>query len=383
MAWSRYAPRRLAGIALAFAGVVVVVVLGPAREFSLHGLRGPLLVLVAPLTFAVYNILYKPLLGRFDLPALTAAGGLTGSLLFLPFENTGAIDRFGALDAGSWIALAALGLGATLGGYVTWSIALRGLEPSRAMSYLYLRAAAGRGDRRALPRRARDGLVAAGRRARDRRGRGRATRACTKDGDAAECLHRRRREATMVTLRKRLMLAGGVAALALLALPTLVSANPGTGPELVQRSGRLVVVHADRYDGSSTQQWRLVAGATSLPVRAPADVWIDPGTRVRLEGTMRDGTLVLADSVTAVVRAGLSPLQDAAATAAAAPSVHSTAVILVSFQNGPTWSSSNPSNQQAGSIIFGTRPGRRPRSATTTWSRPTARSRSRDRCLDR
>ena len=60
-----------------------------------------------------------------------------GSLLFLPFENAGAIDRFGALDAGSWIALAALGLGATMGGYVTWSIALRGLEPSRAMSYLY------------------------------------------------------------------------------------------------------------------------------------------------------------------------------------------------------------------------------------------------------
>jgi drug/metabolite transporter (DMT)-like permease len=133
----RFAPRRIAGIALAFAGVVVVVVLGSGADFSLHGLRGPLLVLVAPLTFALYNVLYKPLLGRYDLPALTAAGCLVGSLLFLPFENSGAIDRFGALSAGSWIALAALGLGATLGGYVTWSIALRGLEPSRAMSYLY------------------------------------------------------------------------------------------------------------------------------------------------------------------------------------------------------------------------------------------------------
>jgi len=88
----RYAPRRIAGIALAFSGVVVVVLLGSGAHFSLHGLRGPLLVLVAPLTFAVYNVLYKPLLGRYDLPALTAAGGLTGSFLFLPFENTGAID---------------------------------------------------------------------------------------------------------------------------------------------------------------------------------------------------------------------------------------------------------------------------------------------------
>ncbi len=133
-----FAPRRMAGIALAFAGVVVVVVPGSGAHLSLHGLRGPLLVLVAPLTFALYNVLYKPLLGRFDLPALTAAGGIVGSLLFLPFEDGGAVDRFGRLDAGGWIALAALGLGATFGGYVTWSIALRGLEPSRAMSYLYL-----------------------------------------------------------------------------------------------------------------------------------------------------------------------------------------------------------------------------------------------------
>ncbi len=111
--------------------------LGSGASFSVDGLRGPLLVLLAPLTFAVYNILYKPLLARYDLLALTAAGGLVGALLFIPFENTGAVDRFGALDAGDWVSLVALGLGATLSGYVTWSIALRGLEPSRAMSYLY------------------------------------------------------------------------------------------------------------------------------------------------------------------------------------------------------------------------------------------------------
>jgi drug/metabolite transporter (DMT)-like permease len=132
-----YAPRRLAGIALAFAGVVVVVVLGSGASFSLDGLRGPLLVLLAPCMFAVYNVLFKPLLARYDLIALTAAGGLVGALLFIPFEDAGALDRFGALDAGDWISLVALGLGATLAGYVTWSIALRGLEPSRAMSYLY------------------------------------------------------------------------------------------------------------------------------------------------------------------------------------------------------------------------------------------------------
>ena len=92
----------------------------------------------------------------------------------------------------------------------------------------------------------------------------------------------------------RLTLAAGVATLALLALPALAGANPGTGPELVQRSGRLVLVHADRVDGGSSQSWVLTNGLRQLPVRAPADVWIDPGSRVRLQGTLVDGALVLA-----------------------------------------------------------------------------------------
>ena len=131
--------------------------------------------------------------------------------------------------------------------------------------------------------------------------------------------------------------AAGAAVLVLLALPALASANPGTGPELVQRSGRLVVLHADGSDGTSTQQWMLVNGTSRVPVRTP-DVWIDPGTPVRLEGTMRNGSLVLSDSLTAVRRTGPSPLQADAAQVAMTPSVENTAVILVSFDNGgPAW----------------------------------------------
>ena len=71
----------------------------------------------------------------------------------------------------------------------------------------------------------------------------------------------------MSHLRKRFSLAAGVATLALLALPTLAAANPGNGPELVQRSGRLVFMHMDRLDGSSSQRWVLENGLRQLPVR--------------------------------------------------------------------------------------------------------------------
>jgi hypothetical protein len=155
----------------------------------------------------------------------------------------------------------------------------------------------------------------------------------------------------MVILRKRFTVAAGAATLALLALPSLASARPGLSPERVQRSGRLVVVHADRLDGTSTRQWMLVNGKSHVRVRVPDDVWVDPGTRVRLEGTMQNGALVLADSTAAVTQEGASPLAAAAPDLAAAPAVQSTAVILVGFQGGPAWSGGT--NQQAGDLVFG------------------------------
>ena len=73
---------------------------GLGRELLAARVARPAARAVAPLTFALYNFLFKPLLGRFDLPALTAAGGLAGSLLFLPFEDGGAVDRFGGARRG-------------------------------------------------------------------------------------------------------------------------------------------------------------------------------------------------------------------------------------------------------------------------------------------
>ena len=57
----RAGTKLIAGLGLAFAGVVVVV-LGAGGELSLANAKGPLIVLGAPLSFALYNILLQPLL---------------------------------------------------------------------------------------------------------------------------------------------------------------------------------------------------------------------------------------------------------------------------------------------------------------------------------
>jgi hypothetical protein len=172
----------------------------------------------------------------------------------------------------------------------------------------------------------------------------------------------------MMSLRRRFTLAAGAAALALLALPSLAGARPGTAPGLVQRSGRLVVLHADRPDGTSTRQWMLVSGERHVAVRLPDDTWVEPGTPVQVEGTMQNGALVLADSVTAVRQEGASaPAADPPAIAAA-PALHSTVVILVGFGGGPARTAADPTVPDATSLMFD---GARPDSLTSYYQEQT------------
>ena len=129
--------RHVIGLSLAFAGVVVVVALGSGQSLSLESAQGPLLVLGAPLSFALYNVLLKPLLGRYDLLALTAASSLIGMIGLAPLVRPSTVDA--ATDASLEVVgvVVYLGVLATLLGYIAWNAGLRGLGPTRAVTYAY------------------------------------------------------------------------------------------------------------------------------------------------------------------------------------------------------------------------------------------------------
>jgi drug/metabolite transporter (DMT)-like permease len=130
-------PRQVAGLTIAFAGVAVVVAAGTGASISLQSAKGPLIVLGAPLAFALYNVVLKPLLGRYDLLALTAASSLIGTVGLLPFVRTSTVDAVVDVSAGDAALLLYLGLLATFVGYILWNAGLRGLGPTRAVSYTY------------------------------------------------------------------------------------------------------------------------------------------------------------------------------------------------------------------------------------------------------
>ncbi|MGH3030737.1 MAG: DMT family transporter [Gaiellaceae bacterium] len=133
----RLTARRTTGLAVAFAGVAVVILVGAGEELSLENARGPLIVLGAPLAFALYNVLLRPLLGRYGVLPLTAATSLVGTLALLPLARPSTVEGLASLSAGDVALVLYLGMVCTFLGYVGWNVGLRGLGPTRAVSYAY------------------------------------------------------------------------------------------------------------------------------------------------------------------------------------------------------------------------------------------------------
>jgi drug/metabolite transporter (DMT)-like permease len=134
----RWSLRRAAGLGVAFAGVTVVVLLGAGGELSFADAKGPLIVLAAPAAFALYNVLLKPLLGRYDLLALTAATSLAGTVFLLPFVGGGTVEAVRGSSGKDLALVLYLGLASTFLGYIGWNVGLRGLGATRAVAYTYL-----------------------------------------------------------------------------------------------------------------------------------------------------------------------------------------------------------------------------------------------------
>jgi drug/metabolite transporter (DMT)-like permease len=133
----RIRPRQVIGLAIAFLGVAIVVALGSGEGLSFESARGPLIVLGAPIAFALYNVILKPLLGRHDLLALTAATSLVGTLGLLPLVRVSTLDSVVDASAVDAALILYLGVLATLLGYIWWNTGLRGLGPTRAVTYAY------------------------------------------------------------------------------------------------------------------------------------------------------------------------------------------------------------------------------------------------------
>lgn len=127
--------RKAGGIALAFAGLFVVVNWGTGEVLDFGYLIGVLITIGAPLSWALYIIIGKPMMGRADPNIVTLSALVWGSLPLAPFLP---IKQLSSVNMAGWAALAFLTVVCTVFGFMVWSWALKRTEAARLGAVVYL-----------------------------------------------------------------------------------------------------------------------------------------------------------------------------------------------------------------------------------------------------
>jgi drug/metabolite transporter (DMT)-like permease len=132
---------RVAGLAIAFAGTVLVVSDGSslAAALALPSTRGDLLTLLSTGTWALYTIHGRSFVGRHSAPLVTAHVLAAAAAAFaLPFLAAGGWRELARLSAGGWLCLAYLGVGCSGLAFMLYYGALERLEASQVAAFIYV-----------------------------------------------------------------------------------------------------------------------------------------------------------------------------------------------------------------------------------------------------
>lgn len=130
--------RRVAGLLVALLGVALLVFWGRGVPAEPAAIRGGLIVLLAPVSWAVYSILIKKELERLGPVELTTYSLLAGTALLAPFSLRGIWTAAPTLPLEAWVWAVWLGVAATFGGYVVWNVALQHWDATRVSTFVYL-----------------------------------------------------------------------------------------------------------------------------------------------------------------------------------------------------------------------------------------------------
>lgn len=128
--------RQAAGIALAAAGVVLLV--QASGSVSAGHLKGDLITVLAAVSYAVTPVIVLPLHRRYSSLTIMAGGMVAGTLVLLVVGLPEMTRQSWAVSPIAWAQLAYAALGAGTFGYLFWYEGLRRIGPTRAAAYFYL-----------------------------------------------------------------------------------------------------------------------------------------------------------------------------------------------------------------------------------------------------
>ena len=133
--------KKVLGVVFPFIGIIVVIFAQTTNEnivFSNKFFIGCLFILLSAFCWAVYSIVGKKLLTRYDPFTVTTYAFVLGTIFFLPVVLPDILGVVQNISFNGWIAVFYLALLCSAFGYVAWYYALSKTEASRAAVFLNL-----------------------------------------------------------------------------------------------------------------------------------------------------------------------------------------------------------------------------------------------------
>lgn len=135
----RVTRRQAVGMGVAFTGFVIILLLGGLDvSFSVRNMAGVLIFILGPLSFGLYSVVAKPLLGRYPATEIVAITSIAGGVFLLPILATGTGERLTRLSRVDWLVLLWMSGVVMWLGYIIFFRGLKLMEPSQVAVYAYL-----------------------------------------------------------------------------------------------------------------------------------------------------------------------------------------------------------------------------------------------------
>ncbi len=128
---------KIAGTAMAFTGVVVVILskgsfADNGFHLQLEHVKGDALIFVAVVSWATYTTLGRKLIIEYGAINATVFTALFGTIIYAPIGVWSSVGyNYGGLSGGQWMQVLYLSLGTSIAGYVLWYYALGKIEASK------------------------------------------------------------------------------------------------------------------------------------------------------------------------------------------------------------------------------------------------------------
>ncbi len=130
--------QRALGMAVAFAGLFVIVRWGSGRPIAMDELGYPFITMLAPLCWAVYTILGKSVVSRHPPLLVTGASMVFAGLFSLAFVSPALLAQIPVLPASFWWAVLFLAVPCTVFAFAVWFGALERMPAGRVAGFVYL-----------------------------------------------------------------------------------------------------------------------------------------------------------------------------------------------------------------------------------------------------